>query len=78
MAESSRPESPRDVTADHCLEALAQLIEVANSKQDKELQSAADRLEVRFFGKTHAEMWGNVLILSRALTGYSKFPGPPR
>ena len=46
MAESSRPESPRDVTADHCLEALTQLIAVANSKQDKELQTAADRLEV--------------------------------
>ena len=77
MAESTRPESPWDVTADHCLEALTQLIEVANSKQDKELQSAADRLEVRFLGKIHAEMWGNVLILPRALTGYSRLPGPP-
>ena len=51
MAESSRPESPRDVTADHCLEALTQLIAVANSKQDKELLTAADRIEVRFWGR---------------------------
>ena len=77
MAESSRPESPRDVTADHCLEALTQLIEVANLKQDQELQNAAGRLEVRFWGRIMQKCGETFLSFSRALTRYPTLPGPP-